>query len=96
MAAAIREETGARFLDDFRSLGHEQRERVRRCMAEIRADPFTLREGWRLLPFPFQPGTTLASLGDIDIRFIVKLDSGGDPEALVWLRAIVRDEPFIR
>lgn len=65
-------------------------------MTEIRADPITLRDGWQLLPFPFQPGTTVASLGDIDIRFVVKLDASGDPAALVWLRAIVRDEPFIR
>ena len=89
MAAAIREETGARFLDDLRSLGHGQRERVRRCMAEIRADPLTLRDGWRLLPFPFQPGTTVASLGDIDVRFVVSSTYPPDRHHLTWRRVPV-------
>lgn len=92
----MQEQTGPRFLEDFRGLDRKQRERAQRCMAEIRADPLTLRDGWRLLPFPFQPGTTVASLGDIDIRFTVKLDATGEPVALVWLRAIVRDEPLVR
>lgn len=48
------------------------------------------------LSVPFQSGTTVASLGDIDIRFVVKLDATAEPVVLVWLQAMVRGEPFVR
>jgi hypothetical protein len=91
---ALREDAREAFLPDLRKLGRGQRELVRKLMAEIRADPLTLRTGWTLLPFPWRPGTVEASVnhvahGTISIRFAVETDDAGTVVGIVWFRALV-------
>jgi hypothetical protein len=92
---AFREDAREHFLADLRALTRDERAQARRLMVIVRRDPLVLRPGWRLLPFPWQPGTAEAVLdhpvlGTIAIRFAVETDDAGAVLALIWLRASVR------
>ena len=92
---AFREDARAHFLADLRALMREERAQAKRLMAVVRRDPLSLQVGWRLLPFPWQPGTAEAvlehaAIGTIAIRYAVETDDAGAVVALIWLRANVR------